>query len=446
MRSTKALSVLMFISCSLLASSAPASDLALPDETSRLADRIDALVTPYVQLGMFNGVILVAQREQVRFLKPYGKASYDLDVALTTRTRFRIASLSKQFTNAALGTLMDQGKLNPATKVSEYLPDFPRADVITVEHLVNHASGVPHTNDLSELEGVTHISLDAMVDLLASKRLDFEPGTDERYSNGGYDLLAALIERASGTSYETYLQHAVLDPLDLDRSGRLHTYQVVPDLAQGYLPGPRPGSHSHARFYPAELRIGGGSMYSTAEEVFILFRATFQRQFAADTAPDLLFWDRSGRYEITGRSPGFVAKVFIDIPNDITIVSLANNYSFLVQWGRRLYQAVIGEPWETLDLHPVRRLIALDQTAYYAGTFASPWDQGTISVNREGHLEYFDADNDWSVALIPLPGDRWVHPFFDLICSFEGERRAETILCRPALERLNEVTRFERVQ
>ncbi|MCZ6661432.1 MAG: hypothetical protein O6951_00680, partial [Actinobacteria bacterium] len=141
-----------------------------------------------------------------------------------------------------------------------------------------------------------------------------------------------------------------------------------------------------------------------------------------------------------------VAKVFIDIPNDITIVSLANNYSSLVQWGRRIYQASIGEPWTTHDLNPIRRRIPPNQAAYYEGTFASQWDSGAISVNREGHLEYFDADNDWEVRLIPLPRDRWIHPFFDLVCSFEGEHRAEAMLCQPVLERLEENTRFERVQ
>lgn len=437
--------VLVLAALPLFVTSAEATE-AHVEAGPELAKRIDEVVVPYVELGMFNGVILVAQGDEILFIAPYGKASYDLDVPLQTSTRFRIASLSKQFTNAALGTLMDQGRVTPGSKVSQFLPGFPNGDRITVEQLVDHTSGVPHTNELSELEGVTRMTLAAMIDLLASKGLDFEPGSQEHYSNGGYDVLAAIIERASGEDYEAYLRHAVLEPLGLDRTGRLHTYEVVPDLAQGYLPGNRPGSRSHVRFYPAEIRIGGGSLYSTAEDVFTLFRATFQRSFAAETAPELLFWDQAKRYEITGRSPGFVGKVFIDIPNDITVVSLANNYSFLVSWGRRLYQAAIGDPWQTNRFDPIHRTIPTDRAAYYRGDFASQWDRGTISVGPGGDLEYFDAENDWEVALIPLPGNRWLHPFFDSICTFEGDQRAEAMECRPTPDNVEGITRFERVE
>ncbi len=94
MRPAPALATLLLISTSLLASATAVIDLDQVGETSLLADRIDNLVTPYVNLGMFNGVVLVAQGEQVRFIKPDGKANYCLDVPLATETRFRIASLS----------------------------------------------------------------------------------------------------------------------------------------------------------------------------------------------------------------------------------------------------------------------------------------------------------------------------------------------------------------
>lgn len=410
-----------------------------------LGQRIDDLVEPYVELGMFNGVILVAQGDSVRFEKAYGFADYGLSVPLRPDQRFRIASLSKQFTNAAIAVLMDEGKLGPDSRVSEFLPDFPRGEEITVRNLVEHTSGVPHTNELPELAHRTHVTLDEMIDLLASKGLNFDPGTQEEYSNGGYDLLAAIVERASGVSYEEFLQTRVFDPLGLDDTGRLHTYEVVPDLVTGYVPGRRPGTRGLARFYPSELRIGGGSLYSTARDVFFLFRSTFQRAFATPETSDFLFWDATRRYEITGRAPGFVAKVYIDIPGDITVVSLANNYSALVSWGRRLYQAVIDDPWLTTSLHPVDRLIASDSAGFYRGWFESRWDAGSLRVNADGFLIYTDPANDWSVAMIPLPGDRWLHPFFDLVCRFEAAMgRADRMVCRPTVERIDEETTFVR--
>ncbi len=411
-----------------------------------LGERVDALVLPYVAAGMFNGVVLVAQGDEILLTQAYGMASYELGAPLRTDSRFRIASLSKQFTNAALAVLIDRGILTPATRVAEFLPDFPRGDEITVDHLVNHQSGVPHTNDLAQLKGVTRMSLDEIVRLLATRELDFTPGTEERYSNGGYDLLAAIIEAASGASFEEFLAREVFKPLRLLHSGRLHTYEVVPGLVQGYLPGPRPGVRSQPRFYPAEIRVGGGSLYASAADVFRLFRSTFQREFATDATSDFLFWDATRRYEITGRSPGFAAKVFIDIPNDITVVSLANNYSFLVSWGRRLYQAALNEPWETADLTAVPHTIPDSQAAYYEGLYATKWDRGVLSVSPEGHLLYADRENDWEVALIPLAENRYLHPFFETICRFEGVERAESMVCNPALQTIEESKRFERVR
>ena len=416
----------------------------LPAE-SALETRIDSLVNPYLSAGMFSGVILVAEGEKILFQKGYGNANYEFGIPNIPSTKFRIASLSKQFTNAAIGLLIDRGNISPKSQLSDYLPDFPRADEITVEHLIEHSSGVPHTNKFDELEHVTRISLAEMIELLASKPLDFDPGTDESYSNGGYDLLAAIIEHASGQNFELFLAENIFKPLGLENTGRLHTYEIVAGLADGYLPGSVPGGVAHARFYPAEIRIGGGSLYSTAEDVYRLFRATFQRKFASDKEADLLFWDATKKYEITGRAPGFVAKVVIDIPQDITIVSLANNYSFLVKWGRRLYQAAINDPWKSAPIDRIEKMIHPNTAARFTGTFASRWDRGVIHRSSRGHLVWEDKKNDWQVSLIPLSDDRFLHPFFDLICRFTAGELADSLICRPVLTRIEEETVFLRI-
>ena len=159
--------------------------IPLPDT---LAERVDAVVIPYLDAGMFSGVVLIAEGDEVLLLKAYGRASYELEVPMETSTKFRIASLSKQFTSAALAVLLDRGVLSPESRVSEFIPSFPRGDDIRLTHLVHHTSGVPHTNTLAELEGVTHMELAELITLLATKGLDFDPGTGNSYSNGGYDL------------------------------------------------------------------------------------------------------------------------------------------------------------------------------------------------------------------------------------------------------------------
>ena len=403
-----------------------------------LEKRIDALVEPYVRLGAFDGVVLVAQGEDVLLLKPYGKASYELDVANRVDTRFRIASLSKNFTDAAIASLVDRGVLALDTTVSKYMPDFPRGSEITIDHLVNHRSGVVHTNELAELEGVTRMTLDEMIALIASKPLDFDPGAEENYSNGGYDLLARIVEKASGLTFEEYLRRFVFAPLELDDMGVTRTYAVIPGMASGYLPGLHPGERTLPRFYPAEIRFGGGALYADADDVFRAFRTTMRHEFASEEISGKLFGRLDQRYEITGRSPGFVAKVFRNNRNDITIVSLANNYSSLHSWGRRLYQAAIGEPLPSTVLAVVDRRVEPERSAWYAGEYRS--ERGAtirISVGGEGHLLFWDVSNDWQVALVPLQDGTHYHPFFDNLCRFEGDGRAEELRCRPVLPNLD---------
>lgn len=414
-----------------------------------LEGRIDAVVLPRLRVGNFNGVVLIAQGENVLFRKAYGDAVYEFNVPNTAEIRFRIASLSKQFTDTAICTLIEQGHATLDSKLSEFMPEFPRGDEITIRHLLTHESGVKHTNKLQELDHVTRFTLDEMVQLLASQPLDFDPGTDSSYSNGGYDLLVAIIEKASGMPYEQYFKRYIFDRFGLEDTGVVRTYQPIPLLAQGYLPGRRVGSHSLPRFYPSELRFGGGALYSTVDNVFKLFQATFSFSvFEDEELNKMVGWNRTKRYEITGRAPGFVAKVFRDNPNDITVVSLANNYSWQISWGRVLYQAAIDDPWDTADLTPVARRIPPEESAYYEGWFA--WgndDPVKLSVDARGNIAYFDEANDWDVVLVPLADGEYYHPFFDRIMRFEGEgSRAERIVGRSAIPNVEATAVFTRVE
>lgn len=412
-----------------------------------LEHRIDELVHPRVDAGNFNGVILVAQGQRIVFKKAYGSAVYEFDIPNALDTRSRIASLSKQFTDIAICSLVERRVMTLDAPVSDFLPEFPRGDEITVRHLLHHESGVKHTNNLTELEHITRLTLDEMIALLATKPLDFDPGTESRYSNGGYDLLAAIVERASGISFEEYLQRFVFARIGLKDTGMVKTYGVTERLARGYLPGRTPGKRGLARFYPSEIRFGGGALYSTAEDVFRVFQTSFSFSlFENEELNEVVGWDRERRYEITGRAPGFVAKVFRDNPNDITVVSLANNYSWQISWGRLLYQAAINDPWPTEDISPVERTISAKDAAYYTGTFAWGDDPPIkLSVNTNGHIVYFDEANDWDVVLIPVANDEYYHPFFDRICVFQGETQADTIDCRSSVPKVDAPARFTRV-
>src|SRR6185436_14396528 len=234
-----------FLAIILLASaaSAPAADLAA---------KVDAYLGPLVRARDFNGVVLVAKGETPVVQKSYGMANFELGVPLTMRSRFRIASITKTFTAAAISILADRGKLSYADPLSKYIPDFPDGDKITIRHLLLHRSGVGDP----ELLSCSSATLDDIVTELAAKKVAFEPGTQSRYSNGGYALLARVIERASGQTWEDFLRQAIWTPLALADTRADGEASIVPRRVSGYVPGPGHSGFLNARCQGTWAAIG----------------------------------------------------------------------------------------------------------------------------------------------------------------------------------------------
>jgi CubicO group peptidase (beta-lactamase class C family) len=417
----------------LIAASVPSArgqDTGTVPNREQVADRLDAFIQPYVDTGLFNGTVLVGAGDYVLVSRSYGMADYELEIPNRFETKYRIASLSKQFTMAAIGVLMDEGAVTPQSKLSAFIPDYPSGNRITIEQLLRHRSGVPHTNDLSWMQEVSRISLDEMIEGLKNEPLDFEPGTERKYSNGGYAVLAKVIEVASGLSYCDFLDRRVLEPLQLGDTGEVNTFDPVDGIATGYVPGIPLGERSEARFYPAQIRIGGGSLYSRAEDVWHLFRKTYQHMVHSEATSSYLFGDRTAKGEITGRSPGFVAKVYVDTPNDIVIVSLANNYSYLGPWARSLYRVVMEEADEFLELEMTPSTLSARRARYYSGRYRFGSGEFEIYLGNDGNLVYHDPEAEWRVPLVPLEGGAFYMPFYDRICEFEGAAKADSILYR----------------
>ena len=395
-----------------------------------VGERLDAFIQPYVEMGVFNGTVLVAAGDHILVSKSYGMASYELGIPNRFNTQYRIASLSKQFTQTAIGVLMDKGALSADSKLSEFIPDYPNGDNITIDHLLNHRSGVRHTNEVSWMKNRSRMSLNEIIDGLKKEPLDFEPDTKRKYSNGGYAVLAKIIEIAGGMSFERFLSEQVLAPMGLSHTGHLNTYKIIDGMANGYLPGISFGKRSKARFYPAELRVGGGSLYSRAEDVWHLFRKTYQHMVHSEETATYLFGDRTGEGEITGRSPGFVAKVYIDITNDIVVVSLANNYSWLGPWAKNLYKIVMEESDDFKSLVFAKAVMTKKQAEYYSGRYFWDGDYFEIYLGDEGYLIYYDKPNDWRVAFLPLEDGSFYMPYYDRICEFKGSSHADSFVFR----------------
>ena len=182
---------------------------------------MDAFLQAHLATGQFMGAVLVARGDEVLHRAGYGMANLELDVPMTPESVLRIASVTKQFTAAAILQLQDQGLLDVHDPVSRYLPDYPHGDEITLHQLLNHSSGTPDFETLLESgPGFRQaISLEAMMATFSDLPLDFPPGSQYSYSNSGYVVLTAILEKLTSQRYADYMAERFFVPLGMTATG-----------------------------------------------------------------------------------------------------------------------------------------------------------------------------------------------------------------------------------
>lgn len=205
---------------------------------SALAKGVDSLLTEMQKKTGFSGSVILAQKGTVLLNKGYGYANEEYKIVNGPKTVFRYASLSKQLTAAGVLKLEETGKLSLKDPLSKFIPDYPRGGEITLEMLLNHTSGlrddVKHTGlTQPELTRLYHTPKE-LVELIKAEPLATEPGETYFYSNHGYILLGYCIEKASGMSYEAYLNKAVFSPLGIKDIQYDQGSAIVPNRAEGY--------------------------------------------------------------------------------------------------------------------------------------------------------------------------------------------------------------------
>jgi CubicO group peptidase (beta-lactamase class C family) len=174
--------------------------------TTALAVEMDALVQAHADHRQFMGTVLVVRDGEPVLSRGYGMADLEQQVPHSPQTRFRIGSVTKQFTAAAILQLQDQGLVDVQAPVATYLPDYPHKTV-TLHHLLTHTAGVPNLTSFPDyFEWMQQpTTLDELIARFQDLPLEFEPGSQHRYSNSGYVLLTQVIETVSGQSYAAYL-------------------------------------------------------------------------------------------------------------------------------------------------------------------------------------------------------------------------------------------------
>jgi CubicO group peptidase (beta-lactamase class C family) len=201
--------------------------------------RMEQVIQSFVAKKQFMGSVLVARGNDVFLDKGYGYADVEWKVPDSPKTKFRLGSITKQFTAASIMLLQERRKLTVTDLVKKYMPDAPAAwDKITIFNLLTHTSGIPDFTGFPDYRSIEPfpITPEKLVALFRDKPLDFQPGTKWSYSNSGYVLLGYLIEKISGESYAKFVERNIFKPLGMRDSGYDSNSAIIPDRAQGYTP------------------------------------------------------------------------------------------------------------------------------------------------------------------------------------------------------------------
>lgn len=304
------------------------------------APRMEEIVQSYVSNKQFMGTVLVAQGEKVLLDKGYGYANLEWQIPDSPEAKFRLGSVTKQFTAASILLLEERGKLKTDDLVKKYMPDAPAAwDKITIYHLLTHTSGIPNFTSFpdyhkSEAEPTTP---EKLVARFRDKPLDFQPGEKWSYSNSGYVLLGYLLEKISGQSYKDFLQENIFKPLGMNDSGYDSNSAIILHRASGYTPGPN--GPENTGYIDMTIPLSAGGLYSTTHDLLkweqglfggkVLSAASFQKMttpFKNDYACGLGVRSVNGRrlIEHGGGIEGFNTELAYYPDDKLTIVVLGN--------------------------------------------------------------------------------------------------------------------------
>lgn len=264
----KMLSVLLSSLLSLSFSLIPAKG----ESQQQLTAAFDRIISSEFKAQDPGGVALIAQKGRIIYKKAFGMANLELNVPMKEEMVFNIASITKQFTAVAILQLMEQGKLSLQDEITKYLPDYPvNGQKVTVENLLTHTAGIPGSapEAVTSLQGKRSlVSLPEIIATFKNRPLDFPPVTKWNYSNNGYMLLGAIIEKVSGMSYAKYLENNILKPAGMTETLFGDDYIIIKNRAASYV-----YSRAESRFLNAlngkvEIAYSAGAIQSTAEDLF----------------------------------------------------------------------------------------------------------------------------------------------------------------------------------
>jgi CubicO group peptidase (beta-lactamase class C family) len=318
-----------------------------PGPENAIERAFDEYIAAHAANGDFSGTVLVTKNGRRIFEKSYSFASRPFEVPNRSDTRFTVASVTKTFTAAAIALLQNEGKLKIVDGLDSYLPKFAHATKIKIWQLLAHQSGLDDP-DYDKI-AANNVSPDQLLSMISAKPLLFAPGTQTRYSNAGYIVLACVIEKVSGKKFGDFLNERIFRPLKMADSGVWQSGVVVPRLAEGYIPDVGTGFSRPLPHDPSSL-FGSGNVFSTAPDLDRWLTAIDRHElFDISKQPYPFGWGKRNWFDKqilvqSGITNGY-SSIILTVPKDeLHIVVLMNTQSgFTGDEGKKLLGIALGQ-------------------------------------------------------------------------------------------------------
>ncbi len=271
---------------------------------SAMAKELDAFIKNLVIEDKFSGAVLVAKDDKPFFQKAYGLASKEFNVPNQSNTKFNVASMGKMFTGIAVAQLAEQKKLSFDDFIGRHLPDYPKdvASRVRIHHLLTHTSGLGSywKDEFHEANHARFRTIQDFFPLFINDAPAFEPGAKWSYSNAGFMVLGAIIEKVAGRSYFAYVKENVFRRAGMNDTDFYEADRVTPNLAIGYTKQNRylrdAAEWTNTLFLSPVKGGAAGGEYSTVEDLLRFSVALRQNKLLS---PEMTDTALTGKVEYT---------------------------------------------------------------------------------------------------------------------------------------------------
>lgn len=407
------------------------------DLTAKITEYLDA----HSAIGNFNGTFLIAKNGNVIYKGAYGLANYEWKIPNTIDTKFRLASVTKQFTATIILQLVQETKLKLDDKISDHLPYY-RKDIgqkVNIRQLLTHCSGIPGYTEVDSFfvkDAKLTFSTEQFVKKHCSSDLAFEPGTQLVYNNSAYFILGAIIEQITGTSYAHAVETRIFKNLGMKNSGYDYNQQIIENRAYGYAIGDT-GQIINSLYVDMSVPFSAGSLYSTVDDLHQWDRSFYQFLLLTPEWTDSMFSKKYSNFgygwvndQVLGKKAnmhsgginGF-STVIYRIPEDqLVVIALMNNeFGNAPKIGLDLMSIYYNKPY---TLPKARKAVSIANTILlkYVGDYELAKDF-IIQVTVENNVLFIQATGQQKIAVKAESETEFFIEGFDIALTFQVDKK-----------------------